>query len=135
MNRFQTACVSDVSPHEHDQQVEKEKDGDKMEEESRRAFGESSEEVVERRGDEGEEAVQARARKVEITPSDEVVEPNFDHAVVRSWCPHCAKGKAESYRHARRVKDEGAVPKIGVDYMHMRSEQRAGGGERHVDYR
>ena len=58
-----------------------------MEEEFRRVFGESAEEVVERemRGDVGEEAVRARARKTGAVPSEkEVEEHNLDHAVLRS---------------------------------------------------
>ncbi len=90
-----------------------------MEEEFRRVFGESSEEVVqrERQGDAGEEAVRTRARKVEMVPSSkEVEERSVDHAVFRNWCPHCVKTKAESYGHVRKGRDEGAVPTIGVDY-------------------
>ena len=70
-----------------------------MEEEFRRVFGESAEEVVERerRGEVGEEAVRARARKTGAVPSEkEVEEHNLDHAAFRSWCPHCVKGGAES---------------------------------------
>ncbi len=60
---------------------------------------------------------------MEIAPSDkEVEEHNLDHAVFRSWCPHCVKGRAESYGHVRKAKDEGAVPTIGVDYTYMRIE-------------
>ncbi len=85
-----------------------------MEEEFRRAFGDSSAEVVERerQGDAGE-AARARARKAEIAPSDkEVVEHNLDHAVFSSWCPHCVKDRAESYGGTSEVKDEGAAPTI-----------------------
>ncbi len=43
----------------------------------------------------GEEGVAGRARKVEAVPSrKEVEERSLDHAVFRSWCPHCAKGRA-----------------------------------------
>ena len=58
-----------------------------MEQEFRRAFGESTEELVERerRWEVGEEAVRARARKTGAAPSDkEVEERNLDHAVFRS---------------------------------------------------
>ena len=97
-----------------------------MEEEFRRVFGESAEEVVERemRGDVGEEAVRARARKTGAVPSEkEVEEHNLDHAAFRSWCPRCVKGRAESCGHVKKVQNEGEVPTIGVDYTHMRSEQ------------
>ena len=89
-----------VSPHEDDQQVRKGKEGDAAEEEFRRAFGESAEKVVARemRGEVGEEAVRARARKTGAVPSErEVEEHNLDHAAFRSWCPHCVKGRAGPY--------------------------------------
>ncbi len=60
--------------------------------EFRRVFGESDEEVVGREREEGagEEAVRARARRVETVPSEkEVEEHNLDHGVFRSWHPHC----------------------------------------------
>ena len=96
------------------------------EEEFRILFGESAEEVVERemRGDVGEEAVRARARKTGAVPSEkEVEEHNLDHAVFRMWCPHCVKGRAESYERVKKVQNEGEAPTIGVDYTHTRSEQ------------
>ena len=114
---FQSASLSAVSPHE-----DKGKEGDVMEEEFRRVFGESSKEVVER--EIGEEAVRARARKTETVPSQrEVDEHNLDHGVFRSRCRHCVKGRAESYGHVKKVQNEGDVPTIGIDYMYMHSEQ------------
>ena len=93
-----------------------------MEEEFRRVFGEGTKEVVER--EVGEEAVRAKARKTEPVPSQrEVEEHNLDHGVFRSWCPHCVKGRAESYGHVKKVQNEGDVPTIGIDYMYMHSEQ------------
>ncbi len=62
--------------------------------------------------------MRARARRVEIAPSDEEAEErNLDHAVFRSWRPHCVKGRAESYGHVRKAKDEGTAPMIGVDHV------------------
>ena len=93
-----------------------------MEEDFQRVFGESTKEVVER--EIGEEAVQAKARKTGAVPSQrEVEEHNLDHGVFRSWCPHCVKGRAESYGHVKKVQNEGDVPTIGIDYMYMHSEQ------------
>ena len=64
----------------------------------------------------GEEAVRAKARRTEPVPSQrEVEEHNLDHGVFRSWCPHCVKGRAESYGHVRKVQNEGDVPTIGID--------------------
>ena len=95
-----------------------------MEEEFQRVFGESTKEVVER--EIGEEAVRARARKTEAVPIQrEVEEHNLDHGVFRSWCPHCVKGRAESYGHVKKVQNEGDVPTIGIYYMYMHSEQVA----------
>ena len=97
-----------------------------MEEEFRRVFGESAEEVVERemRGDVGEEVAQARPRKTGAVPSEkEVEEHNLDHAVFRSWCPRCVKGRAESYGRVKKVQNEGEAPTIGVGYVCRHSEQ------------
>ncbi len=60
-----------VSPHEGEQECKKGKKGDALEEEFKRVFGESTEEVVERerRGEVGEEAARTRARKTEAVPS------------------------------------------------------------------
>ena len=47
-----------------------------------------------------EEGVVAKTRKTETVPSaKEVEEHNVDHGVFRQWCPHCVKGRAESYGH------------------------------------
>ena len=68
--------------------------------------------------------MKARARNTAVVPSSkEVEEHNLDHAVFRSWCPHCVKGRAESYGHRRREGELGGVPVGGVDYMYMHSEQ------------
>ena len=68
--------------------------------------------------------MRARARGVEIAPSDkEVEEHNLDHVVFRSWCPHSVTGRAEPYGDVRKAKDEGAAPTVGVDYVYMHSEQ------------
>ena len=73
---------------------------------------------------EAEEAVGARARRTDAVPSArEVEEHNSDHAVFRSWCPHCVKGRAESYGHVRKVLRESDTPVIAIDYMYMHSEQ------------
>ena len=77
-----------------------------MEEEFQRVFGESTEEVFERerRGDVGEEAVRARARKTGAMPCEKEVEArNLDRAAFRSWC----EGRAESHGHVKKVQNEG----------------------------
>ena len=104
-----------------------------MEVEFRRAFGGSTGEVVERemRGDVGEEAVRARARKTGAVPSEkEVEEHNLDSAVFRSWRPRCAKGRAEPCGHAKKVQNEGEAPTV------VRAQRAGeGGGERDADHR
>ncbi len=114
------------SPREDQQKVKKDKEGGAVEEDLRRALGESAEEVVERemRGDVGEEAVRARARKTGAVPSErEVGERNLDHAVFRSWRPRCVKGRAESHGHVEKVQNVGEAATVGVDYVYTRSEQ------------
>ncbi len=60
----------------------------------KKVFGESVEEALR---DMNEERVAARARRVEAVPNKrEVEERNLDHAVFRSWCPRCVKGRAEA---------------------------------------
>ena len=81
-----------------------------MEEESKRIVGEGTKEVPEKEA--GEEAVRARARKTEAVPSQrEVEEHNLDHGVFRSWCPHCVKGRAESYWHAKKNRMKEMCPR------------------------
>ncbi len=71
-----------------------------------------------------EEAIWARARKMEAVPSEmKLEEHNLDHAAFRRWCPHCVKTRSESYGHVRKVQGEGGVLFIGIDDMFMRSEQ------------
>ncbi len=97
-----------------------------MEEELRRALGESAEEVAEpeKRGDVGDEAAQARARKTGAAPRvKEVEECNLDHAALRSWQPSCVRERVESRELAKKVQDEGEAPIAGVDYTHTRGEQ------------
>ncbi len=62
-------------------------------------------------------AVSARARRVEIAPSEkEVEEHTLDRGVFRSWCPGCVKGRAEARGHVREVA-------VGVGYAYTRSER------------
>ena len=41
----------------------------------------------------------------------------------RSWCPHCVKGRAEAYGHKGEKETKREAPAIGIDHMHMISEQ------------
>ncbi len=47
----------------------------------------------------------------------------MDHAALRSWCPQCVKGRAESCGHVTKLQNDGEAPTMGVDYMHTHSEQ------------
>ena len=86
-----------------------------------KVFGQSVEETLKETSEEG---VAARARKVEAVPSKKEVEDhNLDHAVFRSWCPHCVKVRAEASGHKKRGGETGDVPTVSLDHMYARSEQ------------
>ncbi len=62
---------------------------------------------------------------MDAAPSQkEAEELNLNHAVLRTGRLRCAKGSAESYRHAKKVQNEGEVPTIGLHYMHTRGEHK-----------
>ncbi len=96
-----------VSPREDNQQEDKEREKGIMtieEEMFGKVFGQSAKETLRETSGEG---VAARARKVESVPSRrEVEEHNLDHAVFRSWCLHCVKGRTEAYGHQKRLEQE-----------------------------
>ena len=83
---------------------------DKEQESVRPRVDEEMEDVGDGEGGVAEEVVAPKVRKVVAEPTEqEVEEHNVDHAVFRSWCPHCVKGKGVSYGH-RRV-EEGSEEK------------------------
>ncbi len=87
----------------------------------KKVFGESAEETLREASEEG---VVARARKVEAVPSKKEVEGrDLDHAVFRSWRPHCVKGLAEACGHRKKGGETGDAPTVSLDYMHTCSEQ------------
>ena len=56
--------------------------------------------------EESQEEARVRVRKEEAVPNEtEVEEHNIDHAVFRSWCPHCVKGRATGKQHNKRVEE------------------------------
>jgi hypothetical protein len=74
--------------------------------------------------EECEEEARVKARETRAVPSvKEVEEHNLDHRVFRGWCPHCVKGRAESYGHSGVSEKEKSVPVIALDYMYMHSQQ------------
>ena len=81
-------------------------------------------EAIRKEREVGEESARPKVRNAEAVPSEsEVEEHNVDHGVFRSWCPHCVKGRAESYGHKGKKLTEKEWPTIGIDYMYMHSEQ------------
>jgi hypothetical protein len=84
-----------------------------------KVFGQSVEEML---GETSEEGVVARARKVESFPNrKEVEERSLDHPALRSWHPHCVKGRAEAYGH-KREGEGGNAPTVILEHTHTRSE-------------
>jgi len=82
---------------------------------------EVSPETVRPKEKEESEEHQARMRKTEAVPSaKEVDEHNVDHAIFRSWCPHCVKGRGEAYGHPRGATPEKEIPTISIDYAYVR---------------
>jgi hypothetical protein len=62
-------------------------------------------------------------------------ESNLGYSKLRSWCPHCARGRAESRGHEKKAQDEGEAPIIGLDYGHMCSKQEKKEEKGTLDYR
>ena len=73
--------------------------------------------------DETEQEHKVKMRKTEAVPNDkEVEEHNVDHAVFRAWCPHCVKGRGETYGHMKSKNKHEDVPVISIDYAYMHPE-------------
>ena len=95
-----------------------------LEDSFEKVFGQSVEEAIREERGVGEEGPRPKVRTTEAVPSErEAEEHNVDHGVFRSWCPHCVKGRAESYGHKNKKSTEKEWPTIGIDYMYMHSEQ------------
>ncbi len=77
-----------------------------------KVFGQSVEEMLRETSEEGSAA---RARKVEAAPSKrEVEDRNLDHAVFRSWRPHCVKCRTEACGHRKRGGETGDAPTVSL---------------------
>ena len=49
------------------------------------------------------------------------------HVPFRPWCKHCVEGRAPDDPHRRQLEDEeGAVPKVSVDYCFLKAEEGDG---------
>ena len=71
-----------------------------------------------------EEAVKPVVRDISQEPTEREIEEHYmHHSEFRQWCPHCVKGKAVSFGHRRRQKDQEGLPMISVDYMFMADKQ------------
>ena len=64
----------------------------------------------------GEELMVPRAPNLPPEPSArQIVEHELTgHAVYRSWCRHCVASEGRAHAHSSR--EEGELPKIGIDY-------------------
>ena len=68
----------------------------------------------------------ARIRKPEEPAHREFEEHMVLHMLVRAWCPHCVKGRANSEPHRIvRGKEEETVPTISMDYMWRTSKSES----------
>ena len=75
--------------------------------------------------DEQEQAsIKPEFRKLIKEPTqDEIDEHTIDHAVFRSWCPHCIHGQAVCCPH-KHIKDRNYdIPIISTDYGYMNDEK------------
>ena len=76
--------------------------------------------------DPGEELVEGRAPRQQGSPGDpstaEVEEHRLmGHAVYRSWCPSCVRGRGRDDRHGATRRDDSEVPIISFDYCFLSS--------------
>ena len=64
----------------------------------------------------GDEATVPRVPNLPPEPSARQIAEHelTEHAVYRSWCPHCVPSKGRAHAHSSR--EEGELPEIGIDY-------------------
>ena len=75
-------------------------------------------------GNEIEEAIQVKEIPNVCMPCEaEVNLHNLIHLPFRDWCPYCVQGKAVSYPHLKRRKEEDEVPVISSDYMGLKHRE------------
>ena len=68
-----------------------------------------------------EEAAEVkRLPDVSMPCAAEIEVHNLTHLPFRDWCPCCVQGKAVSYPHTKRKKEENEVPVISSDYMGLK---------------
>ena len=83
-----------------------------------------SDEVEESEEEEKQEEQESSSVKALRNPEDPTKEEweqhMMTHVPFRNWCPHCVRGRAVSHGHFRNMKDDKAIPTIGIDYMYMK---------------
>ena len=74
--------------------------------------------------EEEEEAVTAKGLPDVCMPSiEEINAHNLTHVPFRDWCPYCVQGKAVSYPHVKKKKDESDVAVISSDYARLKHRE------------
>ena len=74
--------------------------------------------------EEEEEAVTAKGLPDVCMPSiEEINAHNLTHVPFRDWCPYCVQGKAVSYPHVKKKKDESDVAVISSDYAGLKHRE------------
>lgn len=85
-------------------------------------------EMTEALGEQSEEGRLPRRAVSPLDPSESEVEDHrlTGHAVFRSWCPHCVRGRGRDDPHAEGPLED-AIPVISWDYCYLASRGPAGG--------
>ena len=64
-------------------------------------------------------------KKVQMLPDpgapteQEIQRHEVTHLPYRSWCPQCVKGRARARGHKKEGREEGAIPRVVLDYAFM----------------
>ena len=62
-------------------------------------------------------------RLIQEPTQEETDEHHIDHAVFRSWYPHCIHGQSVSYPHKRVKNREYDIPIASTDYGYMNDDE------------
>ena len=75
------------------------------------------------------EAREARRAPTPEDPTASEVEAHqlAGHAVFRSWCRHCVRGRGREAAHSSTSRPEGALPILSWDYCYLHSKKQVGG--------
>ena len=73
------------------------------------------------------ETMRPKFRKLAGEPTQgEIDEHNLNHANFRSWCPHCVKGRANSFPHTQHINRTADTPIVSIDYAFMNDDKDKG---------